>query len=138
MSHVKKHVAWTMFLILLLGTAPVYAGMSSILLTEYGVERFAGLSAAIFFGLIVSTLLVRFFWGLLVLETNLPKPTLVKSFAVTFLGGLLFFLVLVMVAGSRELFSPGAWVPDGILYKIAPTEDDGDAILIPPEQEGLP
>ena len=126
-----------MFLILLLGTAPVYAGMSSILLTEYGVERFFGLSAAFFFGLIVSTLLVRFFWGLLVLETNLPKPTLVKSFAVTFLGGLFFFLMLVMVGGICELFSPGVWMPNGILYKIAPTEDDGNIVVVPPKLERI-
>jgi len=106
-------------------TASAQAGMSSIVLTEYGVKRITGLSTAIFFGLVVSTLLVRFFWGLLVRETEWPKPTLVKSFAATFLGGLLFFLVLVMIAGSRELFSPGAWQPDGILYKLASHQDTG-------------
>ena len=106
-------------------TAPAQAGMSSIVLTEYGVARITGLSTSLFFGLVVSTLLVRFFWGLLVRETEWPKPTLVKSFAATFLGGLLFFLVLVMIAGSRELFSPGAWQPDGILYKLASHQDTG-------------
>ncbi|MCL2623472.1 MAG: hypothetical protein FWD31_07380 [Planctomycetaceae bacterium] len=105
-------------------TAPAQAGMSSIVLTEYGVERITGLSTALFFGLAVSTLLVRYFWGLLVRDTDWPKPTLAKSFAATFLGGLLFFLVLVMIAGSRELLTPGAWEPDGILYQLAPKSDD--------------
>ena len=104
-------------------TTTSHAGMSSIVLTEYGVKRITGLSTALFFGLVVSTLLVRFFWGQIVRETEWPKPSLAKSFAATFLGGLLFFLVLVMIAGSRELFSPGAWVPDGILYKLASKPD---------------
>ena len=107
-------------------TAIAQAGMSSVVLTEYGTKRITGLSTALFFGLVVSTLLVRFFWGLLVRDTEWPKPTLLKAFSVTFLGGLLFFLVLVMVAGSRELFSPGAWVPDGILYKLASQQDAAD------------
>ena len=107
-------------------TATAQAGMSSIVLTEYGVELITGLSTALFFGLVVSTLLVRFFWGLLVHETEWPKPTLAKSFAATFLGGLLFFLVLVMIAGSRELLTPGAWEQDGILYKLAPKSDGDD------------
>ena len=104
-------------------TATAQAGMSSIVLTEYGVRRITGLSTALFFGLVVSTLLVRFFWGLLVRETDWPKPTLAKSFAATFLGGLLFFLVLVMIAGSRELLTPGAWKSDGILYTLSSKPD---------------
>lgn len=112
-----------LFAIVLLSAQFVQAGMSAIVLTEYGVRRITGLSTALFFGLVVSSLLVRYFWGLLVKDTDWPKPTLLKSFAATFLGGLLFFLVLVMIAGSRELFSPGAWVPDGILYKLSSKTD---------------
>ena len=123
MKQQKKLLGWVTFVIFLSATSSVYAGMSAVVLTEYGVKRITGLSTAIFFGLVVSVLLVRFFWGLLVQETDWPKPTLAKSFAATFLGGLLFFLVLVMIAGSRELFSPGAWVPDGILYKLASKPD---------------
>jgi len=115
-----------LFIMIFCSTATAQAGMSSIVLTEYGVERITGLSTALFFGLVVSTLLVRFFWGLLVHETEWPKPTLMKSFAATFLGGLLFFLVLVMIAGSRELLTPGAWEPDGILYKLGPNSDGED------------
>ena len=123
MTCAKKLVGLFIFLLFFGTTTTVYAGMSSVVLTEYGVRRITGLSTAIFFGLFVSTLLVRIFWGQLVKGTDWPKPTLGKSFAATFLGGLLFFLVLVMIAGSRELLSPGAWVPDGILYKLAPQSD---------------
>ena len=126
MGEIMKNVKWVVGLVVFCSTTTAQAGMSSIVLTEYGVERFTGLSTALFFGLVVSTLLVRFFWGLLVQETEWPKPTLAKSFAATFLGGLLFFLVLVMIAGSRELLTPGAWEPDGILYKLAPNSDEDD------------
>ncbi|MGL4942717.1 MAG: hypothetical protein ACRC46_05960 [Thermoguttaceae bacterium] len=106
--------------VMFLSVTLAQAGMSSVSLTDYGVQRLVNLSTAIFFGMVVATLLVRLSWGRIVADTDLPKPTLVKSLAVTFLGGLLFFLVLVMIAGSRELFSPGAWLPDGILYRLAP------------------
>jgi len=113
-------------------TTLLYAGMPSSLrlsqyVTKYGAERMIGLSTGVFLGLVVSTLLIRVCWGVLVQGTEWPKPTLMKSFAATLLGGTLFFLVIVMIAGSRELFSPGAWEPDGVLYKLAsspPTHAD--------------
>jgi len=113
-------------------TASVYAGMPSSLrlsqyVTKYGAERMIGLSTGVFLGLVVSTLIIRVCWGVLVQGTDWPKPTLTKSFAATLLGRTLFFLVIVMIAGSRELFSPGAWEPDGVLYKLAsspPTHAD--------------
>ena len=105
-------------------TATAYAGMPSSLrlsqyVTKYGAERMIGLSTGVFLGLIVSTVIIRVCWGVLVKGTDWPPPTLTKSFAATLLGGTLFFLVIVMIAGSRELFSPGAWEPDGVLYKLA-------------------
>jgi hypothetical protein len=129
-QHIFSVVAALMFTLQM--TAVVYAGMPSSLrlsqyVTKYGTERMIGLSTGVFLGLIVSTLLIRICWGVLVQGTAWPKPTLTKSFAVTLLGGTLFFLVIVMIAGSRELFSPGAWEPDGVLYKLAsspPTHSD--------------
>ena len=111
-------------LLMTLMSATVYAGMPSSLrlsqyVTKYGAERMIGLSTGVFLGLVVSTLLIRICWGILVKGTDWPRPTLMKSFAATLLGGTLFFLVIVMIAGSRELFSPGAWEPDGVLYKLA-------------------
>lgn len=119
MQRIFKAVGTFCFIIILFSARFVQAGMSSVVLTEYGRERLIGLSTALFFGLVVSTALIYFFWGLLVSGTEWTKPTVMKSLATTFLGGLLFFIVLVMIAGSRELFSPGAWVPDGILYKLS-------------------
>ena len=124
-----KHIPSTMIgvmastLLLQMATA-AHAGMPSSLrlsqyVTKYGAERMIGLSTGVFLGLLVSTLIIRACWGVLVRDTNWPKPTLPKSFAATLLGGILFFLVIVMIAGSRELFSPGAWEPDGVLYKLA-------------------
>ena len=111
-------------LLIMQATTSVYAGMPSSLrlsqyVTKYGAERMIGLSTGVFLGLVVSTLIIRVCWGVLVKGTDWPKPTLLKSFAATLLGGILFFLVIVMIAGSREMFSPGAWEPDGVLYKLA-------------------
>ena len=105
-------------------TVAAQAGMPSSLrlslyVTKYGAERMIGLSTGVFLGLVVSTVIIRVCWGVLVQGTEWPKPTLMKSFAATLLGGILFFLVIVMIAGSRELFSPGVWEPDGVLYKLA-------------------
>ena len=121
-QHIFSVVVVTMLTLQL--TATAYAGMPSSLrlsqyVTKYGAERMIGLSTGVFLGLIVSTVIIRVCWGVLAKGTDWPRPTLTKAFAATLLGGTLFFLVIVMIAGSRELFSPGAWEPDGVLYKLA-------------------
>lgn len=69
----------------------------SLLPTDFGVAALIGLSTGLFLLLVVSTLLVRFFWSLLARNTDRPRPTMGKSLLVATAGGLLFlpfFLLL--------------------------------------------
>ncbi|MDR0326675.1 MAG: hypothetical protein LBI05_00090, partial [Planctomycetaceae bacterium] len=68
--------------------------------------------------IIVTATILTYCWNRLVKDSTLPRLTHPKAIGFAFLGGLLFFLVLVMIAGSRELLSPGEWRPNGILYKL--------------------
>ena len=101
---------------------PIFAGMPAITLTDYGIERFIGISTALFVVLVVVAIPVKHCWNLTLSEYGVKPLSYRKAVGVTFLGGMLFLLILVMIAGSRELFSPGAWVPDGILSKTVYSE----------------
>ncbi len=105
--------------ILLTQTPRAVAGMSTITLSKFGADRLIGLSTIAFLLIVVAATTLTYCWNGLVKETNWPRLTHPKAIAFSFLAGLLSFLVLVMIAGSRELLSPGAWKPHGILYKIA-------------------
>ena len=96
----------------------VFAGMSTVTLSEFGRDRLIGISTVLFFVIIVVATTLTYCWNRLVAETTLPRLTHPKAIGFAFLTGLLFFLVLVMIAGSRELLSPGAWKPKGIVYEL--------------------
>jgi hypothetical protein len=97
----------------------VHAGMSTVTLSDFGRDRLIGISTVLFFVIIVVAITLTYCWNRLVADTNLPRLTHPKAVGFAFLTGLLFFLVLVMIAGSRELLSPGAWKPKGILYELS-------------------
>jgi hypothetical protein len=94
------------------------AGMSTVTLSEFGTNRLIGISTVLFLLIVVVATVLTRCWNSLIKDTNLPRLTHPKAIGFGFLGGLLFFLVLVMIAGSRELLSPGAWRPIGILYEL--------------------
>ncbi|MDR1268737.1 MAG: hypothetical protein LBK82_04365 [Planctomycetaceae bacterium] len=107
-------------------TEIAYAGMPTpfIVLTEYGKDRLIGISTALFIFMVVVALPVMFCWNVFLVGKEgeavfFKRLTYLKALGLTFLGVCLFTLVLVMIAGSRELFSPGAWIPDGVLSKTA-------------------
>ncbi|MDR2705737.1 MAG: hypothetical protein LBC02_08165 [Planctomycetaceae bacterium] len=105
-----------MFLVLLFSASTVYAGMPMITLSRYGMERLIGISTAIFIVMVVAAIPIMFCWNALVADsTRFKRLNYPKSLGVVFLGGCFFSLILVMIAGSRELFSPGAWIPNGIV-----------------------
>jgi hypothetical protein len=49
---------------------------------------------------------------------RLPVLTFGRALALVTLLGFLFVLVLTMISGARELMTPGAWVKDGLKYKL--------------------
>jgi hypothetical protein len=114
----KKITAATIAFLFVGIPSVVQAGMSTVTLSEFGANRLIGISTVLFLLIVVVATVLTRCWNSLVKETNLPRLTHPKAIGFGFLGGLLFFLVLVMIAGSRELLSPGAWRPVGILYEL--------------------
>ncbi|MCC6125151.1 MAG: hypothetical protein IT426_09335 [Pirellulales bacterium] len=107
---------------LLMMPAAAQAGMPSISITDWAALRFETLSFFILV-LLVAAAVVRWLWHILAADfPKLPRLTYRKSLAGVVLIGLALAVVLTMIAGSRELLTPGAWVKDGRLYKIAATK----------------
>lgn len=48
----------------------------------------------------------------------LPKLTYRRAMAFVGLWGAAFILILTMIAGARELMTPGAWKKSGAIYKL--------------------
>ena len=49
---------------------------------------------------------------------KLPRLGFGQSLTVVVLWGLLFLVVLTMIAGTRELMTPGTWQKKGLLYSL--------------------
>jgi hypothetical protein len=78
-------------------------------------------------GLLACVLAVRGLWNLLQRDfPRLPRLTFGKALAAVVLWGLALVIVLAMIAGARELMTPGAWQKQGFTYKLA------DAAAPPP------
>ena len=87
-------------------------------LTELGTRRFEAISFFLFV-LLLSTVAVRWLWNRFVRDfPRLPRLSFRQSLAVVVLWGLLFLVVLTMIAGTRELMTPGTWQHKGLLYSI--------------------
>jgi hypothetical protein len=114
--------------IMLLAPAAAQSGMPSVSITDWAALRFGTLSFFLVV-LLVAAAVVRWLWNILAADfPKLPRLTYKRSLAGVVLVGLALAVVLTMIAGSRELLTPGAWEKDGRLYKIAspkepPTED---------------
>lgn len=69
--------------------------------------------------LLISALMVRWLWNGLARDfARLPRLTYGKSLAVVSLWGLMFLVVLTLIATARELMTPGAWEKVGLLYRV--------------------
>jgi hypothetical protein len=67
--------------------------------------------------LVLSTLGMRFLWNSLTTDfARLPRLSFSKAFNFTLLLSLGMLLVLIMIAGARELLTPGAWYRQGSHY----------------------
>jgi hypothetical protein len=52
----------------------------------------------------------------------MPKLSYRKTLAAAVLVGMLLAVVLTMIAGARELLTPGAWQKQGLLYRVVPAQ----------------
>jgi hypothetical protein len=87
-------------------------------LTEWGRMRLESIS---FFTFVVlaAAVGVRWLWNVLARDfPRLPRLTYGKALAAVLLWGLAFVVVLTMIAGARELLTPGAWRREGLLYAV--------------------
>jgi len=69
--------------------------------------------------------------------TKLPRLTYGKALGLVFLWGLLFVVVLTMIAGARELMTPGAWKKQGYTYKLAAPNEAAAANTDAARRQGL-
>ncbi|ATB29514.1 hypothetical protein [Melittangium boletus] len=107
------------------------AGMPFVQLTDLATQRLEALS--FFLGLfLLVTLAVKALWNRLARDVpRLPRLGSGAALALVFLWTLGFQLVLSMIAGGRELMTPGAWEKSGTTYALkgAPPLSDTEWML---------
>ncbi len=75
--------------------------------------------------LLICAAVVRWLWNYLRRDfPRLPYLSYGKAVAAVVLWGLLFFIVLTMISGARELMTPGAWKRQGFTYTLATAADE--------------
>jgi hypothetical protein len=75
--------------------------------------------------LLVCAAVIRWLWNYLRRDfPRLPYLSYGKAVAGVMLWGLLFFIVLTMISGARELMTPGAWKRQGFTYTLATAADE--------------
>lgn len=100
----------------------VSAGMTVVTLTDVARARIDALSFFLFTYLVVSWL-VKIIWNQLAKSfVSLPRLRYLQALGVVFTTGLLFYVVLTMISGARELLTPGAWEKQGVGYRIREDE----------------
>jgi len=74
--------------------------------------------------------LVKVLWNHLKKDFSfLPNISLGRAFSLTLLVGIGMSIVLSMISGARELFTPGAWQKNGLTYNVAPIASPGESLL---------
>ncbi len=100
--------------------------MTVITLTDMARARLDALSFFLFAYLLVAWG-VKLLWNYLGKTfTALPRLDYRRALGLVFLSGLMFYVVLTMISGARELLTPGAWEKQGVGYR---TREGGVAAL---------
>ncbi len=120
----RTHRRWLFEVFFCLGLLPgaVRAGMPSFSLTEVAEAR---LDAISFFLLAfaLSALLLRWAWNVLAREFAwMPRLRYLQAVAVLVVSGLFVHVALSLIAGARELMTPGAWMRTGATHRLATPE----------------
>ncbi len=105
-------------IIWLLTAGSAFAGMTTITLTDIASARIDALSFFLFTYLVISWV-VKLIWNHLSKSFSaLPRLKYREALGVVFVSGLLFYVVLTMISGARELLTPGAWEKQGKGYRL--------------------
>jgi hypothetical protein len=106
------------------GTRPVMAGMPSFSLTEVAEARLDTISFFLF-AFALSALVLRGAWNVLARDFAwMPRLRYPSALAVLVVSGLFVYVALSLIAGARELMTPGAWVRTGSTHRLATPERD--------------
>ena len=104
--------------VLLVACGTAHAGMPVVTLSDTAELRLSGISFFLLTILLVAWG-VRALWNLLRRDfPRLPFLDYKRSVALVVLLGLCFNVVLLMIAGTRELMTPGAWEKNGATYQL--------------------
>ena len=99
-------------------TSHASAGMTVITLTDIAQARIDALSFFLFTYLVIAWV-VKIIWNQLSKSfQSLPRLRYLQALGVVFITGLLFYVVLTMISGARELLTPGAWEKQGASYRL--------------------
>lgn len=94
------------------------AGMTVFTLTDIARSRIDALSFFLFSYLIIAWI-VKLIWNQLGKSFPvLPRLKYLQALGVVFMTGLMFYVVLTMISGARELLTPGAWEKQGTGYRL--------------------
>ncbi len=114
----------------LLATGSAFAGMTVVTLTDVAAARLDALSFFLVTYLVISWV-VKLIWNQLAKSfASLPVLKYRQALGVVFVTGLLFYVVLTMISGARELLTPGAWEKQGSGYRLR----DGEVVGLTKEQ----
>ena len=115
-----RPVRRSLLLIVLLGSSAAWAGMPSVSLSDVASLRLSGISFFLVL-LLLSAVGFRYLWNYVRRDfSRLPYLNYKMALAFVLLLGLLLNVILLMIAGTRELMTPGAWEKSGITYKLKP------------------
>lgn len=93
------------------------AGMTVITLTDVARARLDALSFFLV-GYFLIAWAVKGLWNHLGKTfSSLPRLDYRRALGLVFLTGLMFYVVLTMISGARELLTPGAWEKQGMGYR---------------------
>lgn len=107
------------------------AGMTVITLTDMARARLDALSFFLVAYFVIAWA-VKLLWNHLGKSfPSLPRLDYRRALGLVFLTGLMFYVVLTMISGARELLTPGAWEKQGIGYR---TREGGMAVLTKEER----
>ena len=106
-------------MLIALHAVPAIAGMPSLTLSDVASLRLSGISFFVVL-LLLTAWGFRYLWNYLRRDFGrMPFLTYRMSLAAVLLLGLLFNIILLMIAGTRELMTPGAWEKSGVTYKLS-------------------
>ena len=121
-----RHAAALIPILWLAGMSQASAGMTVVTLTDVARARLDALSFFLFAYLLISWF-VKLLWNYLGKTfAVLPKLNYGRALGLVFLSGMMFYVVLTMISGARELLTPGAWEKQGVGYR---TREGGVAKL---------